>query len=257
MKTLGSRGWIRSLVQSWFSPPRHLMRRANAVYRLQIERLEDRVVPSAWLVTNTSNSATTSGSLPWAVAQANADTSNATITFDPSDFSSATTITLASTLTLSNTWYSITIDGSGAGPITINGNNVVTNFEVNNDTATIQDLTMTSGSSSTNAGGIFITGGSANATILSCNVNANANGGVNITLGATVTVQNSSISNNTNSNSAGILVTSGSLMISNSTISNNNGNGIQTSSSSTVVVNDCTFTCDPYVMIAVFCFGIG
>ena len=75
---------------------------------LQLETLEDRLVPSSWVVT--TNTGTGNGSLPWAVTQANADTSPATITFS---FTSATTITLTSTLTLSNTAQSITIDGSG------------------------------------------------------------------------------------------------------------------------------------------------
>ena len=54
--------------------------------------------PGGFLVTNTSNNAATPGSLPWAVAQANSAATNATITFAPAVFSSATAITLASTL---------------------------------------------------------------------------------------------------------------------------------------------------------------
>src|SRR5271170_2245712 len=144
MRSHGARDWVRRLVQSWFSRPG--LRKARSPYRLGIEGLEDRVVPSNWLVTNTSNSSSTSGSLPWAVAQANTDTSNADITFSATAFPSATTITLASTLTLSNTAHSITIDGTGAGPITVSGGSSVQILAVNtNVTATLTNLTLTHG----------------------------------------------------------------------------------------------------------------
>src|SRR5436190_963949 len=149
MKSHSTRRWLRSVIQSWFSPARQLTRNARAVYRLQIEILEARVVPSNWLVTNTSNSEATSGSLPWAVAQANTDATDANITFSPSVFTSATTITLASTLNLTNTAHSVTIDGSGAGPITVSGGGTVRDFNVSASVAAIiQNLTITGGLSS-------------------------------------------------------------------------------------------------------------
>ena len=67
MKSLQTPAWVRNLIQSWFARPRPQKKKSR---RLQVETLEDRVVPSTWLVNNTSNSATTSGSLPWAAAQA-------------------------------------------------------------------------------------------------------------------------------------------------------------------------------------------
>ena len=75
--------------------------RKRPTVQLAVEGLEVRLVPSPWLVTDPGNSDSTSGTLPWAVAQANADTSPAVITFN---FATATTITLANSPTLSNTF---------------------------------------------------------------------------------------------------------------------------------------------------------
>ena len=160
------------------------------------------VVPGGFLVTNASNNPATSGSLPWAVAQANAASSNATITFDPADFTSATTITLASTLTLTNTAHSITINGGGAGPITVSGGGTVQDFNVNaNVTAIIQNLAITGGYGS-NGGGI---GNAGTLTINNCNINGNlasgSGGGINNS--ATITVASSTISGNIADSSAG------------------------------------------------------
>jgi IPT/TIG domain len=200
MKAPGTHRWIRSLIQSWFSPPRQPMRRAKSLYRLQIERLEDRVVPSSWVVTNTSNSAGTSGSLPWAVAQADTDTSNASITFSPTAFPNATTITLASTLTLSNTAHSITINGGGAGPITVSGNNSVQVVQVNtNVTGTIENLTISDGNGgANNGGGVSIVGGTI--TIDHCTVTNNlaaSGGGIEVTGTSKALIEDSTITGNT------------------------------------------------------------
>ena len=199
------------MIQSWFSPQRQIMHKARAVYRLQIERLEDRVVPSSWLVTSTSNSAATSGSLPWAVAQADADTSNADITFSSTAFSSATTITLTNTLTLSNTAYSITIDGSGAGPITISGNHAVQVINVNSGvTALIENVTVSEGyffgSILDETGGTAVTN-SGTLTLENCTLSANyASSGSacgTILNSGTATIENCLVTGNTCGNDSG------------------------------------------------------
>ena len=92
--------------------------------RLELERLENRIVPSTWTVTSTSSSAATVGSFAYEVGKANTDTTAALINFSPTVFTSNKTITIASAagLTLDNTHgQSITIDGTGAGPDVFGG----------------------------------------------------------------------------------------------------------------------------------------
>ena len=188
------RGWIRNLIQSWFSRPREPLRKARPVLRLWVEALEDRVVPSTWVVTNTNNSASVSGSLPWAVAQANTDTSIADITFNPTDFASATTITLAANLILSNTSYSTTIDGTGAGPITINGDNDSYGLELASFvTATVNNLTIAQADS---VSGAISAGGFSRLTMNNDTVTYCSNG--TMYLGGTSVVMNRCFITNSN-----------------------------------------------------------
>src|SRR5262245_56883139 len=108
----------------------------RAARRLVVETLEDRLVPSTWMVTSSSASGT--GSLAWAVTQANSDTSPALVRFDSSAFTAATTISISATLTLSNTGQAITIDASGVGPVTVDGGGAMRNIVVGGGvTATI------------------------------------------------------------------------------------------------------------------------
>ncbi len=115
--------------------------------------------PTVYTVTDTSNSATDTGSLPYAVAQADANINLAgcIIQFDPSVFNSSTpqTITLTGTLVLSEPSGPITINGPGANALTINGNNTGSVFQVvTNEVASISGLTITGGSAS-DGGGIL------------------------------------------------------------------------------------------------------
>jgi len=72
---------------------------------------------------------TPSGDLLWAITQANANTNPAgsVIEFDPTVFNSSSpqTITLTSTLELSETPWPEVIQGPGANVVTISGNNAV------------------------------------------------------------------------------------------------------------------------------------
>jgi predicted outer membrane repeat protein len=242
------------------------MQKTRGPYRLQIEPLEDRVVPSNWLVTNTSNNAGTSGSLPWAVAHADTDTSNANITFSSTAFQGATTITLASTLTLSNTAHSITIDGSGAGPITISGNNSYGGVIVSGATVTIQNLTLTamkttyfgqgggivnSGTLSVNnvtmtscaaselGGAIASTAGSVNATSCTLTNNTGVDYGAGVFVsGGTATLSSCTISNNSATYDGGaIYVGGGSLSVDNCMINNNNA-GTPSSGNGGAILDD-------------------
>lgn len=184
----------------------------------QLEPLEVRVVPSTWTVENANASGP--NSLLAAVANANSDTSAALINFDPWVFTSATTVTLTSPLTLSNTSHSITIDGSGAGPLTVSGGGSVQVFCIGSGvTATIANLTITDGS---------------------------ANGGGGISNAGTLTVSGCTITSNEASACGGGIFSSGSLSLSGSTISENTagswscGGGIYNLGSA--AVSNCTIS---------------
>ena len=189
------------------------VRRDNAI--LWFETLEDRVVPSNWTVTNASSSG--AGSLAAAVASANTDTSPAIINFAPADFASATTITLTGPLSLSNASEPITIDGTGAGPITVSGGSSVQDFVISGGVATIENLTISNGNANTNHGG-----------------------GIDIT-GGTATIENCTVSNNTASSGGGLYISNTSaLILLNDQIAANSGNGIYNLGSLTVL--NCTLT---------------
>jgi len=112
--------------------------------------LEDRQLLSMFPVTSTADDGST-GTLRWAVAGANADTSPSTIVFNLG--TAAATITLTQgQLELSNTSESVTIDdGPGQGPVTISGNNESGAFQVDSGvTASISGLTITDGATLAN-----------------------------------------------------------------------------------------------------------
>jgi IPT/TIG domain/Right handed beta helix region len=209
-----------------------------------------------WLVTNTSNSASTTGSLPWAVAQANAATNNAYINFSSTAFPSATTITLAATLTLSNTAHSITIDGSGAGPITINGN-ALNAFQVNAGVNSAFKALKISGASGSK--GIVATG---TVSLNNCTISGHSTG-VQVPGGGMLTATDSAFTNNSGPSEGGI-DSEGQILLSDCTLSNNspaiisglnqtgqatlegctfanNQGGIYNGSSASMSICDCTF----------------
>ncbi len=111
----------------------------RAVFRPTLESLENRIVPSTFLVTNLNDSG--AGSLRAAV-QAADGTSGAVI-----DFAAG----LHGTITLKsgqlNLTSNMTINGPGAAKITVSGNNASRVFDVSNGaTATIDGLTIANGS---------------------------------------------------------------------------------------------------------------
>src|SRR6516225_3436855 len=85
--------------------------------------LEGRALLATFTVNSTADDGST-GTLRWAVAQANANTNPAgsVINFDPVLFSTPQTITLTSTLTLSDTAGPEVIVGPGASLGTVSGN---------------------------------------------------------------------------------------------------------------------------------------
>ena len=93
-------------------------------------------------------------SLREAIASANAFPGH-TITFDPTVFASAQTITLVATLMLADTASPVTIDGPGADVLTVSGNNTSGVFNIASDTVvTMSGLTIIDGNG-TYGGGVY------------------------------------------------------------------------------------------------------
>ena len=116
-----------------------LARRRRGMHPWLVEGLEDRLLlsgnPTIYTVNSTGNGTTgtgDSGTLPYVIGQANANTNTAgsEIQFDPTVFASPQTITLASTLVLSETAGPEVIDGPGASLVTVSGGNAVEVFSV-------------------------------------------------------------------------------------------------------------------------------
>ena len=157
---------------------------------------------------------TPSGDLLWAITQANANTNPAgsIIEFDPNVFATPQTITLSSTLALSESAGPEVIDGPSAG-VVISGNNAVEVFQVNGGvTGTLADLTISGGISQTNGGGIFVDYDStltvSDSTITDCAISANAAAlgyaGGGIFNNGALTVSGSTIEDNSAGSGGGI-----------------------------------------------------
>jgi CSLREA domain-containing protein len=156
------------------------------------------------------------GSLRVALAAAN---SGDTIVFRPG---LTGTITLASTLMINQ---NVTIQGPGAGNLTISGANQVGVFVVSSavTNANISGLTIANGNASGSSGGITNSGV---LTVNNVSFNDNFTQG---NLGGAIS-------------SSGTLVVSGSSFISNSSLSNIGGLGGGISNSGTLTVDDSTFS---------------
>src|SRR5947209_19480060 len=143
---------IQSFFKSLTSPStrRRPSRRRAQTSRLRLEALEDRTMPSTFTVTNLLDSGP--DSLRTAVAAANANPGA-----DAIDFAVTGTIGLTSgELDITD---SLTINGPGAGALTVSGNQVSRVFGIAADpTVTIAGLTVAYGWSDS-GGGIFMAGG--------------------------------------------------------------------------------------------------
>jgi predicted outer membrane repeat protein len=238
-----------------------------------VEALEDRWLPSTLTVTSTQDSG--AGSLRADIAAAQ---SGDTIVFSSTLFSSSkdghgkpkpppTTTPTAITLTSGelNLTKSLTIQGPGAGNLTISGNNASRVFEVaQGTTVTLSGLTISkgdgvasasssnpwggygggilnhgtltvsggtfSGNSAHEGGGIYSDGGTVTVSSSTLFGNAASYGGGMYNSGGTATVSNGSIlSTNDASSGGGIYIAGGTVTVSNSTLSGNtayNGGGI-------------------------------
>jgi hypothetical protein len=85
-----------------------------------LEHLETRLAPATFTVTNTLDDGST-GSLRWAILQANSSSGPDTIAFSSPYFSTAKSITLTSAFPPLTDSAQTTIRGSGASRLTIDG----------------------------------------------------------------------------------------------------------------------------------------
>ncbi|WP_193200637.1 choice-of-anchor Q domain-containing protein [Nostoc sp. MG11] len=167
-------------------------------------------------VSNSNDSG--AGSLRQSILSANALTGKDTI-----NFNGVFTDNIADTITLSGSSFQITDDlsikGTGASLLTINGNNASSVFEIsNNVTVEIAGLTVTNGYSSDASGSITNNG---TLTLLNSAIKNNFGYlGSGIYNSGTLTLKDSTISDNLGYLGSGIY-NSGSLTIKDSTISKN------------------------------------
>jgi fibronectin-binding autotransporter adhesin len=219
------------------------------------------------VVTNTSNVSTVTGSLPWAVAQADDDVSGTAVLIEFAGgsgqaFATAQTISLSGTLDLSNTTTgeSITIDGPAAG-LTIQGGGSTSSFSAitvaAGTTVTLQGLTASNGWVSSSGGGIDNEG---TLTLSNDTISGNSavafGGGIYDATGASLTLINSTVADNTvtgtadNEGYGAGLFGWGTMTVSDDTFNNNTASyvgggiycaGVTTVSNSTFTANSAEF----------------
>ena len=211
-------------------------RKARAHTVLAADFLEDRCLLSTWTVNNTLDDGST-GSLRWAITQADSMGGTETIDFDPIVFATQETITLNSALPeLSDTTGTMTIDGPALGVTVARNSAAVTPFirifKVDTGvTAAMTNLTITGGDVVGDFGGGIYNNGTLALTECTVDGNSAPNGGGGIFNQGTVTVTASTISGNSSRFGGGIF-SIGTVTATNSTISGNsainNGGGVYT-----------------------------
>ena len=194
-------------------------------YQLQVV-----IVPSFVVDTTADFSDPTDGktSLREAIASANALPGH-TITFDPTVFASAQTITLAGLqLELSDTTGTTTITGSAAG-VTVSGGGNSRVFLVDPGvTASISELTLTGGTGLRGGGGLYNNG---TVTLTDCTVSGNVARGIvfndtaaGLYNNGTATLIDCTVSDNSAFGNGGGLSNYGTVTLSNCTVSGNTAN---------------------------------
>jgi CSLREA domain-containing protein len=189
-----------------------------------IEPLERRLLLTSVVVNTTADSTDASGStvvsLRDAINIANGSTTATTITFSPTVFATAKTITLDGTaLEISGT-QPVTITGPVSG-VTVDGNQSSGEFVIDAAvTATISGLTIADGTSETGGGGIENDG---TLTLTTVNVTGN----------------------NRQAGTGGGIVNAGTLVLNNSTVANNSshfydGGGIENETGAKMTLTDVT-----------------
>ena len=198
-------------------------RRGYRRYRPGLLVLEDRRLLATFAVTSTADDGST-GTLRWAVAQANSASSSSTIDVDLG--TSAATITLSQgPLVLSNTAEATMIyDHMGQGPVTISGNNTSRVLQIDKGvTATLAGLEIAGGLSSGNGGGLYNAG---TVSLDYCTISGNSGfaGGGMYSKG-TATLTTCIISGNSGAGSGGGLFNQGTMNVTDCVLSDNSTTG--------------------------------
>jgi hypothetical protein len=205
-------------------------------FRPRLEVLEGRCLPSTLTVTTAADGGT--GSLRYEI---NAAQAGDTIVFAPGLHGQ----TIGLTSGLLDLTKNLTIQGPGAGLLTVSGNNQSTVFKVEPGAqVTLSGLTIFDGNGGTTGGGILNSG---TLTVSSCNIAqdvARSGGGI-YNLG-TLTVSGSTIRSDTASDYGGGIynASGGKLTLSQDTLYHNvadlNGGGIYNASGATATLTNCT-----------------
>ena len=240
------RSWIRRL---FTRPVTHTVRRAArrarpALPLPALEMLEDRWLPSTFVVTDASDSAADTGSLRYAINNLATGSSASTNTINfslPAD----------SVITLSNGALTIaqgvTINGPGASSLSISGNNASQVFNIESGTVTISGLSIIDGYSQ--YGGAIYTQAT-QTTISNCyfadnTTPASGIGGAIYNKFHTLTLQDDTFYDNTAVWSGAVdNYAGGTINISNSTFDDNSSQdgGAIKNEWGTLEVTDSTFT---------------
>ncbi|MBB5038371.1 beta strand repeat-containing protein [Prosthecobacter dejongeii] len=189
------------------------------VFLLAVGSLHSQV--PTFVVSNTNDSGV--GSLRQAIADANIAGGNPTVTFDAAAFATPQVITLATSLSVTT---SMTVQGPGAGLVTISGNNSVRVWVVSGGVSfTLRDATVSNGSANGGAG--LLVGSTCHLTLFQCVISNNVSGATGGGIlhqggGGTITIDRSSfIANATSSSTGGAGIESAAVTnrISNTTFS--------------------------------------
>ena len=173
------------------------------------------VVNCASDITVTNNADTGAGSLRQAIANVCV---SGVIRFDATYFSAARTITLDSELSIAK---NLTIDGADVASPIISGNNTVRVFNITSSNVTLNNLSISNGSSATDGGGIYNDGSTLTITNSTLSGNSAIRDGGGIANGGVLTVTNSTLSGNSASRNGGGIANGGTLTVTNSTLSGN------------------------------------
>ena len=216
-------------------------RSARRIRRPILESLEARQLLATFTVMSTADDGG-SGTLRYAIGEANAASTPSTIDFKLG--TSPATITLTQgQLEVDNYFYGITIDGPGASMLTISGNDASRVFEVGFGTnASISGLTITGGSTTgQNNYGAGLLNYAGNTTLTGCTISGNSSstsGGGVMTESGSMMITDCTITGNSSGTFGGGLLNFGSATITGSTFSGNTsaefGGGIVNFGSATI-----------------------
>ena len=219
------------MLRLFSTSPSSRIRRSRRVRRPGCESLEARQLLSSFTVNEFNvDSATTSGSLRWALTQATTSPGNNTVTFDPTVFSVPRTITLTAgelSLTDTNPSGGVTVSGPGANLLTVSGNHASRVFDTTGGSAALSGLTITGGEATT-GGGLYSSSSNLSLSNVTVSGNSAVVGGGMFNSG-TATLTDVTVSGNSAVDGGG-LFSDGPSTLTNVTVSGNsasqNGGGI-------------------------------